>query len=703
MNPISAFFIEHLIFVFFFYGLAFFVLGLALIFASRQTSEFRFVQAIKPLAAFGLLHGIHEWVEMFQMIALQTGNDLSSPWINGIRLVLLALSFLMLLAFGIVLLSPRGTPTLHKYAPLALMVGVWAAAVWLVSAMLTPPPAELITLADVLARYLFGIPGALVGTWALMVQQKTFRERAMPQFGRDLVWCAVALFLYGVIGQVFVHPTSLVPSTIFNSQVFLEWFGIPVQLFRGALAIFFTFFMLRALRAFELENQQRLERANQAKLDAQAAALAAERRTSHETERLNEELQLAVRELTLLLDLARLLVEPMDLRERLQLVAERIVQSIKYADAALIILRHSLDASPYVAVARGFEANTASDPRYELAEELGYKCAASNLALCRHIDGAVIEFVLEDVLQTQDCRKQQSATMMIALPLVAQSKNIGCVVLAAPVGRERLITVDEFALMIGIGQQVGLSIENARLYQDVQKREKTLADLLHQVVGAQEAERRRIARELHDATGQSLTAISLGLRGIEALLANDLPVSARQIRDLQTFGTEAIGELRRIIADLRPSQLDDLGLVATLRWYVSAFEMRRGIACEFAMDGNPGRLPSEYETVLFRIVQEALTNVAKHSGASKVTVSLDTYPQHIGLNIKDNGKGFDARAILSGDNEYAGWGLMGIRERVLLLGGTYDIESSPGHGTEISICVPLITEDQSVENKITAG
>lgn len=702
MNPISAFFTEHLIFVFFFYGLAFFVLGLALSFASRQTSEFRFVQAIKPLAVFGLLHGIHEWVEMFQMIAPQTGSDLSLPWINGIRLVLLAVSFLTLLVFGIVLLSPKGTPAPHKYAPVAMMVGVWAGAVWLVGAMLNPPIAELITLADVLARYLFGIPGALVGTWALMVQQKTFRERAMPQFGRDLVWCAAALFLYGVIGQVFVHPTPLVPSTIFNSQIFLQWFGVPVQLFRGALAIFFTFFMLRALRAFELENQQRLERANQAKLDAQAAALAAERRISHETERLNEELQMAVHELTLLLDLARLLVEPMDLRERLQLVAERIVQSIKYANAALIILRHSQDASPYVAVARGFAADP-PDPRYELAEELGHKCIASNLALCRHMDGAVIEFTLEDALQKQDCRKQQSATMMIALPLVAQNKNIGCVVLAAPVGRERLITVDEFALMIGIGQQVGLSIENARLYQDVQKREKTLADLLHQVVGAQEAERRRIARELHDATGQSLTAISLGLRGIEALLANDLPVSARQIRDLQTFGTEAIGELRRIIADLRPSQLDDLGLVAALRWYVSAFEKRRGITCEFVIDGDPGRLSSEYETVLFRIVQEAFTNVAKHSGASKVTVSLDTYPHNIILNIEDNGKGFDAKAMLSGENEYAGWGLMGIRERVLLLGGNYNIESSPGHGTEISICVPLTTEDQSVENKITAG
>lgn len=699
MNPISTFFIKNIIEVFFFNGLAFFVLGLMLIFASRQTSEFRFVQAIKPLAFFGLLHGLHEWIEMFQMITLQTGGELPAVWDSGVRLVVLVGSFLMLLAFGTVLLGPNGTPFLHQFAPIALMVGVWGVATWAASAMLASSAAEVITYADVMARYLFGIPAALIGTWALMVQQKTFRERAMPQFGRDLVWCAAALFLYGVVGQVFVQPTLLVPSNVLNSQVFLQWFGIPVQLFRGVLAVFFTFFMVRALRAFELENQQRLERANQARLAAQAAALTAERRISHETERLNDQLQLAVRELTLLLDLARVLAEPMDLRQRLELVADRIVQSIKYADAVLILLLHSQNARPYVAVTRGFEvAQPALDSRYQQSEELGQRCISSNLAMCRHQDGAVIQFKLEDALQKQDCRRQGSPTTMIALPLAAQNKNIGSVVLAASVDYGRLVTVDEFALMVGIGQQMGLSIENARLYQDVQKREKTLADLLHQVVGAQESERRRIARELHDATGQSLTAIALGLRGIETLLTNGSPVSPGQIRELQTFGTEAIGELRRIIADLRPSQLDDLGLVAALRWYISAFEKRRGISCEFMVDGNLGRQSSEYETVLFRIVQEALTNVAKHAEANKVTISLDIYPHHVILGIEDNGKGFDTKSILNGEHDFGGWGLMGIRERALLLGGNCNIESTPGHGTEISICVPLITEGQRVEN-----
>src|SRR5690606_10985439 len=128
-------------------------------------------------------------------------------------------------------------------------------------------------------------------------------------------------------------------------------------------------------------------------------------------------------------------------------------------------------------------------------------------------------------------------------------------------------------------------------------------------------ERQRIARELHDATGQSLTAISLGLRGVGKLVEIQAPLVAPQLREIEGYSTGALAELRRIIADLRPPQLDDLGLVAALRWYTQAFAQRRSIATEFILLGEPVRLPAEVETVLFRITQEALTNVAKHANA----------------------------------------------------------------------------------------
>ena len=293
--------------------------------------------------------------------------------------------------------------------------------------------------------------------------------------------------------------------------------------------------------------------------------------------------------------------------------------------------------------------------------------------------------------------------IMIGLPLTIQQRVIGSIVLTSLKTEAKSLTSDELKLMIGIARQLGLSIENAHLYQEAQKREKILGELLQQVVGAQEAERQRIARELHDATGQSLTAIALGLRGIEAMVANESPVDIKQIRELKLFGTNALGELRQLIADLRPPQLDDLGLVAALEWYIQAFEKRSSIQTDFVVKGKQVRLPSEYETVLFRITQEALTNIAKHANASHTIVKLEMYPREIQLTIKDDGIGFDPEKILNEEGERTGWGLLGIQERTLLLGGQYKIDAAPGRGMQIRINIPLIREVKDVKNTIVTG
>jgi signal transduction histidine kinase len=281
---------------------------------------------------------------------------------------------------------------------------------------------------------------------------------------------------------------------------------------------------------------------------------------------------------------------------------------------------------------------------------------------------------------------------------------IGSVVLAqAKANKGKSVSFDELKLMVGIAQQLGLSIENAALYQQAQEREEMLAELLHQAVEAQEAERQRIARELHDAMGQSLTAIALGLRGVETMLTNDpSSVAIEQIGELKSFSTDALGELRQIIADLRPSQLDDLGLVAALQWYTQDFEKRYAIPADFVVEGDRARLPTEYETVLFRITQEALTNIAKHADASRATVKLEVYPAQVCVTIRDDGRGFDLEEMLQGDGA-TGWGLLGIQERALLLGGQCDINSAPGRGTCIRVSVPLITEVKDVEDTPVAG
>ena len=157
---------QNIIIVYFFYGLAFFILGLVLALASRQTSEFKFVQAIKPLAAFGILHGVHEWMEMFQIIAVLTKGRTTTLLENVAWLALLGISFVMLLAFGLILLSPPEIKGWRKYWPIFALVGAWAVTAVIVYLVLKPSPAEFMTQADVLIRYFLGIPGALLAAWA---------------------------------------------------------------------------------------------------------------------------------------------------------------------------------------------------------------------------------------------------------------------------------------------------------------------------------------------------------------------------------------------------------------------------------------------------------------------------------------------------------------------------------------------------------
>jgi signal transduction histidine kinase len=691
VNPISAFFVRNMAAVYFFYGLAFFVMGLALAMARRGASQLRFAAAIGPLAAFGIVHGIHEWVEMFQLVgALISGHTptIAEEW--G-RLALLTISFLMLLAFATILLSPQSRSPHQPAIIVGAMASLWAVSVLIVAAVLRPEAAGLIGMADVLARYLLGIPGALLGSWALMAQQRAFREQGMPQFGQDLVWAAIALFLYGVVGQFFVRPSPLPPSTIINAPLFLQLFGMPVQIFRALMAVVIAFYVLRALNAFAVEDRRRLEN-----------ALEVERLATREMERLNEELRLTTRELSLLQDLSNLLATPMALADALHAVLEKTVGSLAFPGAGLILLVKRAGQSSYVAASVGFssQADGESEESVQpLAEDLGQQCIARGLVICRHVNGTIFEFLPDDALARQECRRYPSPAMAISFPLIVRGGMIGSLTLSWATRNDQApLPYEEYRLMLGIAQQLALPTENARLRHQAQDREKMLADLLRQTVGAQEAERQRIARELHDATGQSLTAIALGLRGVESMLPADPPVASAQIKELRSFSTIALGELRQIISDLRPSQLDDLGLVAALQWYVQEFETRRSINTEFIVEGSGIRLPTEYETVLFRITQEALTNVAKHAQATTVTVTLQFSAAQICLTVEDDGRGFDPDQAPVG-GELQGWGLRGVQERTLLLGGHCEIKSAPGQGTRITATVPLVEDGTDADSE----
>ena len=212
---------------------------------------------------------------------------------------------------------------------------------------------------------------------------------------------------------------------------------------------------------------------------------------------------------------------------------------------------------------------------------------------------------------------------------------------------------------------------------------------MRQLVNAQEGERQRIARELHDETGQKLTALGMGLAAVEQQVTSEAPHTVTLVRNLRELSSQAIVELRHIMADLRPAQLDDLGLVPALRWYVNQYQERHPeLRTSFIAERLEQRLPSQYETVLFRTAQEALTNVARHAQASQVSVKLARVTDAVRLEVTDDGIGFDTNAPARHASG-SGMGLVGMRERVALVGGRCVVTAAPGGGVRVVVELPL--------------
>ena len=227
-------------------------------------------------------------------------------------------------------------------------------------------------------------------------------------------------------------------------------------------------------------------------------------------------------------------------------------------------------------------------------------------------------------------------------------------------------------------------LQQARLHES-QEREQLRAELFRKVVGAQEAERQRIARDLHDETGQSLTAIGMGLRGLADELNNKRPNET--LSQLQALTSDSLMELQRIIADLRPAHLDDLGLSATLRWYATRLHELTSIHVRVDIDGDEPELDDAVKITIFRIVQESLNNVVKHSHATNVNIKIDYRQKEARILVRDNGKGFDMDSVQSRIGRVS-LGLAGMEERAILMGGEVEIHSRPNYGTEVEARIP---------------
>ncbi len=479
--------VPYIVPVYFIYGLAFFSMGLLVAVEGGRASDVRLRRALPPLAGFGLVHAAHEWLEMYMLMGhAVTATEVSIMW--GIQLATLAFSFISLAAFGSFLLADNEvTRRLFLLIPIGLQA-VWVFGLYHFRGIYAGQ--VLWDVADTWTRYTLAIPSSVLTAIGLVVQQRAFRRSGLIRFGQDALWAAITFGWYGLFGQFFTRNTPLFPSNLINQQAFLDLFGFPIQMFRAVTAVAAALFVIRFLRAFQVEEERKIA-------DLQAARL-----------------------------------------------------------------------------------------------------------------------------------------------------------------------------------------------EEAQQREIMRGELFRRVVAAQESERQRIARDLHDETGQSLTAIGMGLRGLSGKLGARNKEAMGTLHKLESLTADSLKELQRLISDLRPSHLDDLGLSAALRWYANRVQEHSMIGVRVDIVGEECDLDESMRITIFRIIQECLNNIIKHAHATHANIYVRFEEKNVRINVRDNGIGFDVDSRQQQSTSRPTLGLAGMQERAALLGGTVSIQSRPGYGTEVEALIP---------------
>jgi len=322
-----------------------------------------------------------------------------------------------------------------------------------------------------------------------------------------------------------------------------------------------------------------------------------------------------------------------------------------------------------------------------------------HLRLGEGIAGSVAQsgksVLLEDIstdprVAYRDLVSSEGLKAFISVPLRAKDKVLGVINVASRTSHR--FTSDDVHLLHSIGDQLGVAIEQASLYERLRKARERYRQLARQTLVAQEEERRRIARELHDETSQTLSGLALQLQALVDMAEMSGSQDAEFISGLkkvQSLAVRVHSEVSRLIADLRPAILDTLGLVPAVRKYAEASLRPVNINVSVETKGVERRLATEVEAGLFRFAQGAIGNIVQHSRARNATIILEYGDDELLVQIRDDGEGFDVSKMTDIEESGRGRGVFSMRERIGLLGGTSWMESKLGQGTTVWARVPI--------------
>ena len=390
--------------------------------------------------------------------------------------------------------------------------------------------------------------------------------------------------------------------------------------------------------------------------------LASQAAVAIENARLYESATRWSRQLESLNEVAGALVAEFDLVPLLQIVASRLHDLID-ADSVTIALPHG----------DGLRVEAAAGANADRVLGMSIPARSKSMLVLERKRSERVDSVIDDPEIDQETARRMQMRTGLYVPLVLRGEALGVVTAQDKHGPDPRFTADDMRLAEVFAQRATVAVDLSR---------RVARDALQRVVTTQEQERRRLARELHDETGQALTSILLGLRTVEE--AGDESEMRAAVAEVRELVRSTLQDVRQLAVELRPKALDDFGLVAALERLTESFGEQTGIAVAFESTLPTGRLPAEVETALYRIVQESLTNIVKHSRADQVSVVVGRKENLVTVVVEDNGVGFDPGRPRDG-----GLGLIGMRERVALLGGRLAVESRPGAGTTFVAEVPL--------------
>ncbi len=283
-----------------------------------------------------------------------------------------------------------------------------------------------------------------------------------------------------------------------------------------------------------------------------------------------------------------------------------------------------------------------------------------------------------------------TADWWLSVPIRSRGEKLGFIRVDSE--HPARFTSDDIHLLEALGSQLGSAVDNALLWDEVKRRDELRGKLIDRIFEAQEEERRRVAREIHDHTDQVLSGLIVTVDIAQQALATQDHKLARVLAETRTECENLLERLDDLVLDLRPKLLDDLGLPAALEWLTQGFQTRSGVQVRLQVSGLRARIAPDVETAAFRIIQESLTNIVRHADANQASVDIRHLAGSLDIEVADDGCGFDPAAVDGMGTSH--FGLLGMSERAGIVGGSFHLISSPGTGTRVQVSLPAQGADR---------